>query len=57
MGKGKGSPEYWMCRIKPGRIMFEMEGVDGDTAKRAFELAAAKLPVQTRFVCRLGLEG
>jgi len=57
MGKGKGSPEYWMCRIKPGRIMFEMEGVDGDTAKRAFELAAAKLPVQTRFVSRLGLEG
>ena len=57
MGKGKGSPEFWMCRIKPGRIMFEMEGVDGPTAKRAFELAAAKLPVQTRFVRRLGLEG
>jgi large subunit ribosomal protein L16 len=57
MGKGKGSPEFWMCRIKPGRIMFEMEGVDGETAKRAFELAAAKLPVQTRFVARLGLEG
>ena len=57
MGKGKGSPEFWMCRIKPGRIMFEMEGVDGETAKRAFELAAAKLPVQTRFVSRLGLEG
>ena len=57
MGKGKGSPEFWMCRIKPGRIMFEMEGVDGQTAKRAFELAAAKLPVQTRFVSRLGLEG
>jgi len=57
MGKGKGSPEFWMCRIKPGRIMFEMEGVDGQTARRAFELAAAKLPVQTRFVARLGLEG
>lgn len=57
MGKGKGSPEFWMCRIKPGRIMFEMEGVDGETARRAFELAAAKLPVQTRFVARLGLEG
>lgn len=57
MGKGKGSPEFWMCRIKPGRIMFEMEGVDGPTAKRAFELAAAKLPVLTRFVSRLGLEG
>jgi large subunit ribosomal protein L16 len=57
MGKGKGSPEFWMCRIKPGRIMFEMEGVDTETARRAFELAAAKLPVQTRFVARLGLEG
>lgn len=57
MGKGKGSPEFWMCRVKPGRIMFEMEGVDGPTARRAFELAAAKLPVQTRFVARLGLEG
>jgi large subunit ribosomal protein L16 len=57
MGKGKGSPEFWMCRIKPGRIMFEMEGVDGETARRAFELAAAKLPVQTRFVKRLGVEG
>ena len=57
MGKGKGSPEFWMCRIKPGRIMFEMEGVDAATAKRAFELAAAKLPVLTRFVSRLGLEG
>lgn len=57
MGKGKGTPEFWMCRIKPGRIMFEMEGVDGETAKKAFELAAAKLPVQTRFVTRLGLEG
>ena len=57
MGKGKGSPEFWMCRVKPGRIMFEMEGVDRDTARRAFELAAAKLPVQTRIVARLGLEG
>jgi len=57
MGKGKGSPEFWMCRVKPGRIMFEMEGVDRGTARRAFELAAAKLPVQTRIVARLGLEG
>jgi len=57
MGKGKGSPEFWMCRVKPGRIMFEMEGVDGPIARRAFELAAAKLPVQTRIVARLGLEG
>lgn len=55
MGKGKGTPEFWMCRVKPGRVMFEMEGVDGQTARRAFELAAAKLPVQTRFVVRLGL--
>jgi large subunit ribosomal protein L16 len=54
MGKGKGTPEYWMCRIKPGRIMFELDGVDQDIAKRAFELAAAKLSVRTRFVARLG---
>jgi large subunit ribosomal protein L16 len=56
MGKGKGTPEYWMCRVKPGRIMFEMEGVDAHTARHAFELAAAKLPVDTRFVARLGLK-
>ena len=55
-GKGKGSPEYWACRVKPGRIMFELDGVPRDVAKRAFELAAAKLPVQTRFVTRLGEE-
>ena len=54
MGKGKGTPEYWMCRIKPGRIMFELDGVEHDTARRAFELAAAKLSVRTRFVTRLG---
>ncbi|MGP1394981.1 MAG: 50S ribosomal protein L16 [Inquilinaceae bacterium] len=56
MGKGKGSPEYWMCRVRPGRIMFELDGVPGDLAKRAFELAAAKLPVETRFVARVGEE-
>ncbi len=56
-GKGKGSPEYWACRVKPGRIMFEVDGVTRDVAKRAFELAAAKLPLQTRFVSRLGEEG
>ncbi len=56
MGKGKGTPEFWMCRVKPGRIMFEMEGVDAQTARHAFELAAAKLPVDTRFVARLGLK-
>lgn len=56
MGKGKGSPEYWMCRVKPGRIMFEMEGVPADIARVAFELAAAKLPINTRVVTRLGAE-
>jgi len=54
MGKGKGTPEYWMCRVKPGRIMFELDGVEHETARRAFELAAAKLSVRTRFVQRLG---
>ena len=53
MGKGKGSPEYWVCRVKPGRIMFELDGVPHDLAKRAFELAAAKLPLETRFISRL----
>ncbi len=56
-GKGKGTPEYWACRVKPGRIMFELDGVPLDVAKRAFELAAAKLPVGTRFVTRMGEEG
>ena len=56
MGKGKGSPEYWMCRVKPGRIMFEMEGVPTELARTAFELAAAKLPIDTRVVTRLGQE-
>ena len=54
MGKGKGSPEYWMCRIKPGRIMFELDGVDEEVAREALALASAKLPVQTRFIQRLG---
>lgn len=54
MGKGKGTPEYWMVRVKPGRVMFELDGVESEIAKRAFELAAAKLPVKTRFVMRLG---
>ena len=53
-GKGKGTPEYWACRVKPGRIMFEIDGVPIETAKAALVLAAAKLPVQTRFVTRLG---
>jgi large subunit ribosomal protein L16 len=55
-GKGKGSPEWWACRVKPGRIMFELDGVPKETARRAFVLAAAKLPVHARFVTRLGEE-
>ena len=53
MGKGKGSPEYWMCRVKPGRIMFELDGVDETVAKEAFALADAKLPIQTRVIQRM----
>lgn len=56
-GKGKGSVEYWVARVKPGRVMFEIDGVPKDVARRAFELGAAKLPVKTRFVTRLGEEG
>ena len=56
MGSGKGSPEFWVCRVKPGRIMFELDGVPAETAKVAFELAAAKLPISTRFVQRVGEE-
>jgi len=55
-GKGKGTPEFWVCRVKPGRILFEMDGVTADTAREAFALAAAKLPIKTRFVARLGQE-
>ncbi len=55
-GKGKGSPEWWAVRIKPGRIMFELDGVSRDLAREAFVLAAAKLPVRTKFIYRLGEE-
>ena len=55
-GKGKGSPEYWAARVKPGRIMFEIDGVPANIAREALSLAAAKLPVDTRFVARLGEE-
>jgi len=55
-GKGKGSVEFWACRVKPGRIMFEVDGVSEEVARRAFELAAAKLPIKTKFVTRLGEE-
>jgi len=56
-GKGKGTPEYWVAKVKPGRIMFEIDGVPLNVAREAFELAAAKLPVRTKFVTRLGEEG
>jgi large subunit ribosomal protein L16 len=52
MGKGKGHPEGWVAVVKPGRIMFELEGIDEVTAQRAMELAAAKLPIKCRFVAR-----
>ena len=52
MGKGKGNPAGWVTVVKPGRMMFELEGVTEETARRALELAAAKLPVATRFVAR-----
>ncbi|MDH3978641.1 MAG: 50S ribosomal protein L16 [Gammaproteobacteria bacterium] len=51
-GKGKGNVEYWVCQIQPGRVLYEMEGVDEDIAREAFRLAAAKLPVSTTFVTR-----
>ena len=53
MGKGKGAVEFWVARVKPGRIMFEIGDVDEDTARRAFALGAAKLPVKCKFVKRL----
>ena len=57
MGSGKGAPEFWVCRVHPGRIMFEIDGVPTELVRRAFELAAAKLPIKTRFVTRLGEGG
>ncbi len=53
MGKGKGSPEFWAARVAPGRIMFEIDGVPADLAREAMQLAAAKLPIKTRFVQRI----
>jgi len=55
MGKGKGSPEYWVAKVKPGRIMFELDGVPETVARDAFALAAAKLPIATRVVVREGV--
>ena len=52
MGKGKGNVEYWVAPIQPGRVLYEMEGVSEEVAREAFDLAAAKLPIQTTFVKR-----
>jgi large subunit ribosomal protein L16 len=54
MGSGKGSPELWVCRVKPGRIMFEIDGVSADLAREALTLGAAKLPIKTKLVTRIG---
>lgn len=54
MGSGKGSPEFWVCRVKPGRIMFEIDGVAPELARQALALGAAKLPIRTKFIQRLG---
>ncbi|MPY90509.1 MAG: 50S ribosomal protein L16 [Luteitalea sp.] len=56
MGKGKGAPELWVMVIRPGRILFEMEGVSETDARRAMQLAAAKLPIKTRFATRFAAE-
>ncbi|MCC6984021.1 MAG: 50S ribosomal protein L16 [Bauldia sp.] len=53
MGKGKGTPEFWAARIKPGRIMFEIDGVNAETAREALRLGASKLPIKTRFIQRI----
>jgi large subunit ribosomal protein L16 len=57
MGSGKGTPEFWICRIKPGRILFEIDGVNRAIAQEAFTLASAKLPIKTKVIGRLGEEG
>ena len=57
MGKGKGAPEYWVAVVKPGRILFELEGVPIELARRAMQLASSKLPLKTKFVQRDVLEG
>lgn len=56
MGSGKGNPEYWVCRVKPGKILFELGEVSADLAREAFKLASAKLPISTKFLSRLGEE-
>ena len=57
MGKGKGAPEQWVAVVRPGKILFEMEGVSADVARRAMRLASAKLPIQTKFATRFGEAG
>ena len=57
MGSGKGAPEFWAARVKPGRVLFELDGVSIQVAREALELAAAKLPIKTRFVARVGAGG
>ena len=54
-GKGKGNVEYWVARVQPGRMLYEMQGVDEELAREAFRLAAAKLPVQTTFISRVAI--
>ncbi len=54
MGKGKGSPDYWAARVHPGRIMFELDGVPDDVAREALRLGAAKLPIKTKVIARIG---
>ncbi len=56
MGKGKGSPEYWVAVVRPGRVMFEIEGVSPEEAKEAMRLASHKLPIKTRIIAREGIE-
>ncbi|MFN2432871.1 MAG: 50S ribosomal protein L16, partial [Gemmatimonadota bacterium] len=56
MGKGKGNPEYWVAVVKPGRVLFELEGVQEKIAREALRLASAKLPIKTRFLTRGGTE-
>ena len=57
MGKGKGSPEFWVAVVKPGRVLFELEGISAELAKKAMKLGASKLPIKTKFVERQDLAG
>jgi large subunit ribosomal protein L16 len=57
MGSGKGAPDHWVAVVKPGRVMYEIQGVDIELAREAFRLAAQKLPIKTKFVSRADLEG